>query len=53
MMGNSNAMVNVGKLYEYGLGVRKNTDYARTCFEQAAQLGNQEAKKILANLPAQ
>lgn len=48
--GNSDAMVNVGQIYENGWGVLQDYGQARQWYEKAAGAGNTDAMKDLGNL---
>src|SRR6516165_11720957 len=48
--GNSEAMINLGRLYEQGLGVAQDYDKALEWFRKALETGNSDAMKNLARL---
>lgn len=50
--GNTDAMVNIGFLYQHGQGVPKNLDQARYWYNLAAGKGNDRARRYLSSLPA-
>ncbi|MFQ5560464.1 MAG: tetratricopeptide repeat protein [Nitrospinota bacterium] len=47
--GNSDAMMHLGKMFFNGWGVKHNHDTAKEWHKKAAELGNEESKKKLAN----
>ncbi len=46
-LGNPEAQLRVGKMYSFGLGVKKNTQKAIFWYKQSAQRGNKAAKQSL------
>jgi TPR repeat protein len=50
--GEPDAKYDLGRMYEDGLGVAKDLDKARQLYQDAAKLGNDEARKRLAELSA-
>lgn len=48
--GNTFGTVNLGAMYFYGWGVKKNTKKALKCFEKAMAKGNYDAATALANM---
>ncbi|MBW8857288.1 MAG: sel1 repeat family protein, partial [Bradyrhizobium sp.] len=49
-MGNTEAMVNLARCYANGIGGRKDIGEAKRLLGKAAQAGNAEAKRILADV---
>jgi hypothetical protein len=48
--GEADAMYDLGTMYQAGLGVDKSLDRAKQLYQDAARLGNEEARKRLADL---
>ena len=51
--GNTEAMYNLGYLYELGQGVAQDFGKAYEWYQKAANAGDTDAKKALENLPSQ
>ena len=52
LLGNSNAMYNVGVFYEEGLGVPRNLNKAKEWFTKASAQGHKNAQEVLDELNA-
>lgn len=50
--GNTDAMVDIGLMYEYGQGVTKDYAEAMKWYQKASEQGNEDAKKQLEKLKA-
>jgi localization factor PodJL len=48
--GEADAKYDLGTMYESGLGVARDLDKAKQLYQEAARLGNEEARRRLADL---
>ena len=48
--GNPSGAINLGRMYQFGLGVRQDYQHARQWYEKAATAGDKEAQDLLKSL---